>query len=135
VTAAGGPAALIHGIHHVQLAAPPESEEAARIFYGGLLGLREIPKPEALRGSGGIWFAAGAQELHIGIEQPHRPARKAHPGLEVESGALDGLAARLDEAGYEVVWDDRIEGVARFHTQDPFGSRTVARCDRRLLRT
>jgi catechol 2,3-dioxygenase-like lactoylglutathione lyase family enzyme len=114
---------LIRGIHHVQLAAPAGGEDAARVFYGGLLELEEIPKPDALAQSGGVWFAAGGQELHIGIETPHHPALKAHPGLEVESGALDHLAAKLDEAGYEIVWDDRIEGVARFHTQDPFGNR------------
>ena len=83
------------GIDHVQVAAPPGCEEAARRFYE-LLGLREIPKPEPLRSRGGVWFSAGAQELHVGVEDPFAPARKAHPGLVVDD--LDGVAARL-EAG------------------------------------
>ena len=36
------------GIHHVQLAAPPGSEDEARRFYGDLLGLLELDKPDEL---------------------------------------------------------------------------------------
>jgi catechol 2,3-dioxygenase-like lactoylglutathione lyase family enzyme len=36
-------------LDHVQLAAPPGCEEAARAFYGALLGLPEIPKPAPMR--------------------------------------------------------------------------------------
>jgi catechol 2,3-dioxygenase-like lactoylglutathione lyase family enzyme len=52
----------------VQVAAPVGGEDAARRFYGELLGLSELEKPEALRGRGGVWFACGAQQLHVGIE-------------------------------------------------------------------
>ena len=79
------------GIDHVQVAAPPGCEEEARAFYGGLLGMEELPKPEPLRARGGCWFRAGAQELHVGVEEPFAPARKAHPGLVVAD--LDALAA------------------------------------------
>ena len=48
------------GLDHVQLAAPPGCEEAARRFFGGLLGLAEVEKPEPLRSRGGVWFALGA---------------------------------------------------------------------------
>ena len=41
-------------IDHIQLAAPPGCEEAARRFFGELLGLEEIPKPEAIRARGGV---------------------------------------------------------------------------------
>jgi len=47
-------------LDHVQIAAPPGCEDAARSFYGGLLGMTELPKPSALTGRGGVWFAAGA---------------------------------------------------------------------------
>ena len=67
-------------IDHVQLAAPPDSEEEARRFYGELLGC-EIPKPPLLAKRGGVWFASGDVQIHIGIEQDFRPARKAHPAL------------------------------------------------------
>ena len=50
--------------------------------------------------------------------------RAAHPALEVTGRpALDELAARLAAAGHPVVWDERIEGVRRFHTSDPWGNR------------
>jgi catechol 2,3-dioxygenase-like lactoylglutathione lyase family enzyme len=111
----------VTGIDHVQVAAPAGCEAEARAFYGGLLGLEELPKPEALAARGGCWFKAGAQELHIGVEDPFTPARKAHPGLVVAD--LDALAARLTEAGIDVVWDEAIPSTKRFHAVDPFGNR------------
>jgi len=113
----------IDGIDHVQLAAPAGCEPEARRFFSGLLGLQEIPKPVRLAAKGGAWFRAGAQELHIGVEQDFTPARKAHPGLKVGRGELDGLAERLSGAGTNVIWDDAIEGVRRFYCEDPWGNR------------
>lgn len=110
-------------LDHVQLAGPPGCEDDARVFYGGLLGLDEIPKPEPMRGSGGVWFRIGEHELHIGIEDPFRPARKAHPALRVEAAALDAVAERLQAAGAPVDWDDRYPGARRVYTADPFGNR------------
>jgi catechol 2,3-dioxygenase-like lactoylglutathione lyase family enzyme len=115
----------ILGIDHVQVAAPAGCEGAARAFYGGLLGLTEIPKPEALAGRGGCWFRAGEQELHVGVEEPFAPARKAHPGLVANE--LAALAERLRDAGHEVSFDESISGAARFHVADPFGNRLEVR--------
>ena len=106
-------------LDHVQLAAPPGCEDEARRFYGTALGLSEIEKPEPLRGRGGVWFALGDHELHIGIEDPFAPARKAHPALRVPAGELDALAERLTT----VTWDDTLPGVRRFYTEDPWGNR------------
>lgn len=39
---------FLTGIDHIQIAAPAGSDEAARRFYGELLGMEEIPKPENL---------------------------------------------------------------------------------------
>jgi catechol 2,3-dioxygenase-like lactoylglutathione lyase family enzyme len=111
----------ITGIDHVQLAAPEGCEPEARAFYGGLLDLEELPKPEPLAARGGCWFRAGAQELHVGVETPFAPARKAHPGLVVAD--LDALAARLREAGIHVAYDETLPATKRFHTADPFGNR------------
>ena len=113
------------GIDHVQVAAPPGCEAEARAFYGGLLGLEELPKPEALRDRGGCWFRAGPQELHVGVEDPFAPARKAHPGLVVDD--LDALAAGLRAAGVEVAVDASIPGTDRVHVADPFGNRLELR--------
>jgi catechol 2,3-dioxygenase-like lactoylglutathione lyase family enzyme len=101
----------------VQVAAPPGCEAAAREFYGELLGLVEVEKPEPLRGRGGVWF----EQLHVGVEQDFAPARKAHPALRVED--LDGVAERLRAAGASVQWDDALPGVRRFYTADPWGNR------------
>jgi catechol 2,3-dioxygenase-like lactoylglutathione lyase family enzyme len=110
-------------LDHVQVAAPHGSEEAARAFYGGLLGLPEVEKPEPMRASGGAWFALGAQQLHVGAAGDFAPATKAHPGLSVTDAELDTLAARLEAAGSPVQWDERLPGVRRFYTADPFGNR------------
>jgi hypothetical protein len=87
-------------IHHVQLACPPGSEDTLRDFYGGVLGLQELVKPPVLAARGGCWFRGHGIELHLGVEQDFRPARKAHPGLLVRD--LDAWADRLrarDERG------------------------------------
>jgi catechol 2,3-dioxygenase-like lactoylglutathione lyase family enzyme len=111
----------VTGIDHVQVAAPPACEAEARAFYGQLLGLEELAKPQALAVRGGCWFRAGAQELHVGVEEPFTPARKAHPSF-VDT-ALDEVAARLAAAGIGVAFNDEIPGVRRFETADPFGNR------------
>jgi hypothetical protein len=110
---------MITGIDHVQVAAPPGCEHEARAFYGSLLGLEELEKPEPLRGRGGVWFKAGPQQLHVGVQEDFQPATKAHPAFVVRS--LDELAERLITAGAPVHWDDAIPG--RFYTEDPWGNR------------
>jgi catechol 2,3-dioxygenase-like lactoylglutathione lyase family enzyme len=107
----------------VQVAAPAGGEDAARRFYGGLLGLTELEKPEALRARGGVWFACGADQLHVGIEPDFSPATKAHPALRVALSGLDQLAERLGEAGVEVRWDEAIPNLRRFYVADPWGNR------------
>ena len=112
------------GLDHVQVAAPAGCEPEARRFYGGLLGLVEIAKPEPLAVAGGIWFACGAQGLHVGIADDFAPAAKAHPALRVaDMAALDALAKRLRAAGAPVESDDRLPGHRRFYTRDPWGNR------------
>ena len=114
----------IVGLDHVQVAAPPGCEADARRFYGGVLDLPELPKPEALAARGGVWFALGSgQALHVGVTEDFAPARKAHPALAVAEGTLAVLAERLVEAGCEVRWDGALPGVARLHVDDPWGNR------------
>jgi len=107
--------------HHVQLAMPPGGEAAARAFYAGVLGLAEVAKPAALAARGGVWFRAGALELHLGVEDDFRPARKAHPGILVDD--LDGLAARLRAHGVHPRADPNLPGYRRFYLDDCFGNR------------
>src|SRR4051812_26869455 len=117
-------------LDHVQLAAPPGCEAQARTFYGGLLGLPELPKPPALAGRGGGWVAGGGRALHVGVEEPFRPARKAHPALRAASaGGLRDLARALEAGGHAVRWDDELAGVVRFYVDDPFGNRLEVLAD------
>ncbi len=114
----------ILGLDHVQLAAPRGCEVEARRFYGAVLGLAEVEKPEPLRSRGGVWFAVGdSHQLHIGVEEGFAPARKAHPALRVAPDSLDELAGRLAESGAAVTCDDALPGVRRFYTDDPWGNR------------
>jgi predicted enzyme related to lactoylglutathione lyase len=110
-------------LDHVQIAAPPGCEEAARRFFGELVGLAELEKPEPLRGRGGCWFALGERQLHVGVEEGFAPARKAHVALRLEGAELDALAARLGAAGAPVLWDEALPGERRFYSEDPWGNR------------
>lgn len=92
-----------------------------REFYVGALGMTEVDKPELLRARGGAWFRAGSAEIHVGIEDDFRPARKAHPGIAIAD--VDALARAVEQAGAPVTWDDKIPGLRRFHTSDPVGNR------------
>jgi catechol 2,3-dioxygenase-like lactoylglutathione lyase family enzyme len=95
------PAARISGLDHVQLSMPPGGEDAARAFYGALLGLTEVPKPPVLAVRGGCWFVGSGVAIHLGVETDFRPARKAHVALVVDD--LGGLRAALEAAGANTV--------------------------------
>lgn len=117
-------ASPVVALDHVQVAAPPGCEEAARRFYGDLLGLREIVKPPALASRGGVWFRRGDGELLVGVADEFVPAAKAHPGLRLRGARdLEALAERLRRSGAEVDPDERIPGQRRFFTRDPWGNR------------
>ncbi len=111
----------IIGIDHIQIAIPRGVEEQARAFYADVLGLEELPKPPELAGRGGVWFKCGGQQLHLGVEDDFRPARKAHPGLQVED--IDGLIDSLRSAGYEVQHGGNPTNIRRIFVSDPFGNR------------
>lgn len=112
---------MLTAVDHVQLAAPPGSEDRLRAYYVDVLGMTEIPKPPVLAARGGCWFQAGAVQLHLGIEADFRPARKAHPGLRVTG--IEAYAERLASLGVQVTWDDNLPGHRRFYSEDPVGNR------------
>lgn len=114
---------MVHvlGFDHVQVAIPRGQEDRARTFYSGLLGLKEIPKPASMAGRGGLWFECGQLQLHLGVEEPFAPARKAHPALRIRG--YEELLAGMSAAGYDVRRDAGLPGVARAFVADPFGNR------------
>lgn len=110
-------------LQHVSLPFPgtPESLDAARQFYGELLGLVECPRPPLLPGVG-IWYTVGDQELHL-FGEPGGVAVNAqslrHPCFQVDDVAA--LRQHLDAAGVTTRDDDgEIPGRLRFFALDPF---------------
>ena len=112
---------MIVSVDHVQLAAPPGSEDLLRSFYTGVLGMTEIPKPPVLAARGGCWFQAGTVRLHLGIDPGFRPSPKTHPGLRVTG--IEACAARLEPHGIRVLQDSDLPGHRGFYAWDPVGNR------------
>lgn len=118
-------------LHHVQVACPPGGEDAARRFYDHGLGLTEVDKPVALRARGGAWFRAHGEgsitaEVHVGVEDPFVPARKAHPAFVLpDEATFHATAGRLVALGFDVDTSERdtFPGHVRFHTHDGNGNR------------
>jgi catechol 2,3-dioxygenase-like lactoylglutathione lyase family enzyme len=119
-------------LHHVQVACPRGGEGVARRFWVDGLGLTEVPKPADLAGRGGAWFRSYADsgevlaEVHVGVEDPFTPARKAHPALLLDGATeLQAVAGRLQRLGFEVDWTERhtFPGHQRCHTRDGHGNR------------
>lgn len=98
---------------------PAGGEDAARGFYGTLLGLAEIPKPAPLRARGGAWFDAGGLDIHLGVADDVAGEQR-HFGLEVAD--VDALRVRLERAGITID-PGRPAPWRRFFARDPFGNR------------
>lgn len=108
-------------LDHVQVCIPRGTEDAARDFYGGLLGLEEIEKPEPLKRSGGMWYAVADVHLHIGVEDLVAPSKR-HPAFDVEDAK--GVRAYLEQNNVRTKDEPDIPGVVqRFSFYDPFGNR------------
>lgn len=112
---------MILELHHIQLAMPEGREQDAREFYSNVLGLSEVNKPEELRSRGGVWFEGGNIKVHLGVESPFAPAKKAHPAFRVEN--LNRAAAVLRSNGCEFRSDIDLPGIKRIYVADPFGNR------------
>ena len=111
-------------LHHVQITVPPEAEAAAREFYGAVLRLEEIEKPELLRRNGGAWFRLGDAELHVSLEATAttNDASRRHVCFLVAD--LDATRRGLEAAGIEIIPDRQpIAEWVRFYLRDPGGNR------------
>src|ERR1700674_4887925 len=106
-------------IDHVQLAMPAGGEGTARQFYGGLLGMAEIPKPAELAKRGGCWFQSGSVQIHLGGGKDFRPGKKAARASRCHD--YEAWIERLQGDGLEMNRADDIPGVQRCHIHDPFG--------------
>ena len=111
-------------LQHVAVTFPVGRADAIRGFYGGVLGIPEMPVPEEVAHLGWVWFATADDgvELHF---IPHAidpdPARAHHFCLQVED--LDAVRAALAGAGAEVRdAGARIQGRDRAFVRDPVGN-------------
>ncbi len=112
---------MLRAIDHVQIAIPVGGEDAARPFYGDLLGMTEVPKPAGMARRGGAWFEAGGIKVHLGVEQDFRANVKAHVAFVVDDVAQ--LTVRAHVAGYDTKLNDELDGWERVFIFDPFGNR------------
>ena len=106
---------------HVQVCIPRGTEDRARDFYGRLLGLEEIEKPEVLKKNGGMWYGVADVQLHVGVEETVAPSKR-HPAFDVVDAK--GVRAYLEGHGVRTRDEPDIPGVVhRFSFFDPFGNR------------
>jgi len=94
--------------------------EKAASFYGDLLGLQEIARPESFDFPG-KWYDIGNSVLHI--IGPRKPSIGAHH-IAFWVDDVHDCATVIREAGFDVKWETyKILGIDRFFTADPEGNR------------
>ena len=112
----------IIGVHHIQITVPKGKEDEGRKFYCDVLGLKEIEKPNQLKGRGGVWIQVGDHAVHIGTEEGFdRLKTKAHIAYQVED--LDFWSKRLRKHASEIIEAIPIADLDRFEFRDQFGNR------------
>ena len=109
-------------IDHVNVIVPKTLEDAAKHFYGSVLGLKQIPKPVELQGRGGAWYELGGVQLHLSAKaEAASDQAKGHVCFTVADVAL--AEERLREESVEIIPDDQpVAGKPRFYVRDPGGN-------------
>ena len=107
-------------LQHVSLCFPPGANDEVRAFYGGVLGLEEIPVLPKLDPEQFVWFSGGAGDLEVHLMPGEVTGGRQHACLVVDD--LEGLRARLADGGYELSEATEIVGRPRFFCRDPFGN-------------
>jgi len=110
-------------INHVNVIVPKSLEDAAKHFYGSVLGLKEVPKPIESHGRGGAWYELGSVQLHLSVraEAENGGTAKGHVCYTVADVA--SAAGCLRAAGVEIIPDGQpIAGKPRFYVRDPGGN-------------
>jgi glyoxylase I family protein len=87
----------ISGIHHVTLVVG--DLEAARAFYGKILGLPVLDRPNYE--FEGAWFRCGPIELHLLLAEEHQDPSRQHFAVEVDK--FDECIASIRCAGVGIV--------------------------------
>ena len=116
-------------IHHMNVAI--DDIDRAREFYGRVLGLQEIKRPNV--GRPGLWFGCASNELHLSVQpglkggrsgmslQPtERPERLGGHVAFTMSGSVDDIARHLEAEGVEYVRGRA--GLPQIFCEDPAGN-------------
>jgi predicted enzyme related to lactoylglutathione lyase len=112
---------MVITLQHVNVTVAPELEEATKLFYGSVLGLKQIPKPATSRQSG-AWYQAGEIQLHLSIEDERpMPLSSRHVCFSVSD--ITEAEKKFRDAGVEIISDPRpAPGSPRFFVRDPGGN-------------
>jgi len=111
----------VTALHHVNVTVPAELEVATKEFYGGVLGLNQLPKPATSRQSG-AWYQIGDTQLHLSVDDEPAELSSRHICFTVSD--LAEAEKRFRSAGVEVSPDPRpVPGSPRFYVRDPGGNR------------
>lgn len=108
---------------HVNVIVPKSLEDAAKHFYGSVLGLKEIPKPIESQGRGGAWYELGDVQLHLSVraEAAAAEVRKGHVCYALAD--VEFAERQLRAAGITIIPDDQpVAGKPRFYVRDPGGN-------------
>lgn len=114
----------IFRLQHTSIPMPPGGNDEARRFYGGVLGLKEIPSPSTLRVDRLVWFALSddGDELHLLVEDDFAPNLNGqHLCMVVDD--LEAIRGTLEAAGVEVGVEPEIRTRPRLSFRDPFGNK------------
>ncbi len=115
----------VQRVQHVSVPMPPGRHAEARAFYGGALGMEEMPVPASLVAAGFdvVWFHAGpdGHEVHVFVDrQGAEPVRAQHLCLQVDD--IEAMAEHLAAHGVAVEDAPPIPGRPRCFVRDPFGN-------------
>jgi catechol 2,3-dioxygenase-like lactoylglutathione lyase family enzyme len=108
------------GVHHVAISAADLA--VTKEFYGSILGLEELPRPDfPIRG---VWYSLGAQELHIGIVPATQTGRRFdHFAISVHPDRYHAYIDKIRRNGGEVGEPQRgPDGLYRAFIHDPSGN-------------
>lgn len=106
-------------LQHVNVTVPASLEEAAKTFYGELLGLQQIEKPDGPRKYVGAWYQMGESQLHLSIEDLARNQESNRHVCYSVSDIASALST-FRTAGVEVVSEEQlVNGGSRFFVRDP----------------
>jgi len=111
-------------VQHVSVPMPPDGNDEARAFYGGVLGLPEVVPPSTLNRDRLVWFNLGedGHELHVFTYQDFAygcPGQ--HLCLQVDD--LEAYREKIQAAGLEILPEPEIHNRPRFSVRDPFRNR------------